>query len=142
MEPNDISGDDGVETESEQENLVYEEIPGQKQTLQREALRTDDFLKKFLLRDFRRIIKETYNHAFGKSRNYLCEASNMANLKKFFTGKVWEEQEGLPAEYKDLSVIFVPEDVYERNKEVFFRLIFNTKKDFQKYNLVETDFTR
>ena len=66
----------------------------------------------------------------------------MANLKKFFTGKVWEEQEGLPAEYKDLSVIFVPEDVYERNKEVFFRLIFNTKKDFQKYNLKETDFTR
>ena len=54
----------------------------------------------------------------------------MANLKKFFTGRVWEEQEGLPAEYKDLSVIFVPEDVYERNKEVFFRLIFNTKKDF------------
>lgn len=58
-------------------------------TLMKPKLRTDEFCKKFMLKDMRAVIKASYHFAFGNRRHYQCNKSKKKDCRDFWTGKVW-----------------------------------------------------
>jgi len=107
----------------------------QQKVLLKPNLRTDEFAKKFLVRDLRSSVKNTYNYVYGNSRHYQCEESLMRDLRNFWTGRVFQRQhEELNERVRPIEVtrFFVPEEYYDLHEAIFFKLIFNTKnlKDY------------
>ena len=58
-------------------------------TLMKPKLRTDEFCKKFMLKDMRAVIKASYHFAYGNRRHYQCNKSKKKDCREFWTGKVW-----------------------------------------------------
>lgn len=116
----------------------------QQKVLLKPSLRTDEFVKKFLLRDLRSCIKNTYNYVYGNSRHYQCQESLMRDLRNFWTGRVFQTNQDdfnqKPYSH-EMTRFFVPEEYYDLHESVFFKLIFNTK-DLKQYGLQENQTTR
>lgn len=116
----------------------------QQKVLFKPSLRTDEFVKKFLLRDLRSCIKNTYNYVYGNSRHYQCQESLMRDLRNFWTGRVFQtNQDDLNQRTytHEMTRFYVPEEYYDLHESIFFKLIFNTK-DLKEYGLPENQTTR
>ena len=116
----------------------------QQKVLFKPSLRTDEFVKKFLLRDLRSFIKNTYNYVYGNSRHYQCQESLMRDLRNFWTGRVFQtNQDDLNQRSytHEMTRFYVPEEYYDLHESIFFKLIFNTK-DLKEYGLPENQTTR
>jgi len=101
------------------------------QSLQRSTLRVDEFIKKYLLREFRHVLKNTFSMLFKNKRHYQCRKTILLNLRNFYTGQVWKnhsEEELRDLISKDMAVLYVPEDVYNQHEEIFAKLVFSTQK--------------
>ena len=116
----------------------------QQKVLLKPNLRTDEFAKKFLVRDLRSSVKNTYNYVYGNSRHYQCEESLMRDLRNFWTGRVFQKQhDELNERVSPLEVtrFFVPEEYYDLHEAIFFKLIFNTK-NLKDYGLKDNETTK
>jgi hypothetical protein len=116
----------------------------QQKVLFKPSLRTDEFVKKFLLRDLRSCIKNTYNYVYGNSRHYQCQESLMRDLRNFWTGRVFQTNQddfNQRSYTHEMTRFYVPEEYYDLHESVFFKLIFNTK-DLKEYGLQENQTTR
>ena len=103
-------------------------------------LRTDMFLKKYLLRDFRRMLNHTFDQINKQRRHYLCKASLKKMVKDFYTGTLWKdlsEQDKKELLKKDVVILNIPEDVYERHRDVFTVLILSTPNLIDKVLKIE-----
>ena len=61
------------------------------------------------------------------------------NLKDFYTGVIWKdykEQEIKDLIAQDKTVLYVPEEVYKQNIDVFTILIFSTSKKLEKLKIM------
>ena len=57
--------------------------------LQNPNLRTENFLKKFIARDFRALLKDSYKYTVAYRGTLITNENKIADLKLFFTGKIW-----------------------------------------------------
>ena len=55
------------------------------------VFKVEEFLKKYLLRDFRKMLKHTFTFVYGNLKHYRCEKVLEKMAKDFFTGTVWKE---------------------------------------------------
>ena len=74
------------------------------------------------------MIKNTF-HFINGNRKYHANKKTLEKLSKdFFTGAIWKDHDTKQYLAKDATILKVPEDVYDKHKDIFMVLIYNTKK--------------
>lgn len=83
------------------------------------GFKTEAFIK-FIIRKFRETIKKNFQKVHGNKYNFWIPSTLRANVKDFFTKHSSKRQNYM-----------IPEDVYDENEAIFFKLVINTKKNSQ-----------
>ena len=91
-----------------------------------DKIRADEFCKKYLLRDFRKMLNHSFNLFYGKSRHFACKKTLEKMVKAFFTGSVWKDLDTEELLAKDAVVLNIPEHVFDQHKDIFTVLIYST----------------
>jgi hypothetical protein len=81
------------------------------------GFKTEAFIK-FVIRKFRETIKKNFQKVHGNKYNFWIPSTLRANVKEFFTTHSNKRQNYM-----------IPEDVYNENEAIFFKLVINTKKN-------------
>ena len=93
-----------------------------------DKVRVDEVIKKYLLRDFRRMLNHTFDFCYGNKRHYVCKKTLEKMVKEFFTGTVWKDLDTEELVAKDAVILNIPEDVFEKHRDIFTVLIYSTNK--------------
>ena len=102
----------------------------------RNNFRLDEFVKKFIVRYFRQILKNTFTWYFQKKRHYSCKKTMWKSLEDFYTGAIWEGREDVEdMRSKGAVILNIPNRVFKQHKDIFASLLFSTKNLHEKLGI-------
>ena len=99
----------------------------------------EGLLKKYLLRDFRKMLKHTFNFVYGDLRYYRCKRVLEKMAKDFFTGDIWKNVDTKDLLTKEDAVVLrIPEHIFDKHKDIFSVLIYSTSILQKKLSIENT----